>query len=122
MYKLTIDRNTWLRGEGGDDSFLLREVDGKQCCLGFLGFACGATRKQLIGARTPSVSRVLDIFNKDLGKFLFVSDHWNEFSKDAEELMYINDRLPEYFSSETEREKQLTEIFARNGIEIEFVN
>ena len=39
--KLVIDRATWLRGEGHEQSYLLRECDGKMCCLGFFALACG---------------------------------------------------------------------------------
>jgi hypothetical protein len=33
--KLTVDRKTWLRGEGDRVSRLLRPSDGQMCCLGF---------------------------------------------------------------------------------------
>ena len=41
LIPLKIDRRTWLRGEGASQSFLLREADGKMCCLGFACLAAG---------------------------------------------------------------------------------
>ncbi len=46
-----IDRATWLHGEGGYKSTLLRG-DGKMCCLGFLALACGVPEEQAKRTRT----------------------------------------------------------------------
>ena len=35
MLNVIVNRETWLRGEGSDKSFLLRPADGKMCCMGF---------------------------------------------------------------------------------------
>lgn len=40
LTKLVIDRAKWGRGA------LVRD-DGKMCCLGFLGLACGLTKKEM---------------------------------------------------------------------------
>ncbi len=47
LKQFTINRATWLRGEGGPTSSLMRPRDGKMCCLGFLGLACGVPAEEL---------------------------------------------------------------------------
>lgn len=49
--KLTIDRSKWLRGEGSDESYLLRESDGKMCCVGFFAIACGVSPDEIRGKK-----------------------------------------------------------------------
>ncbi len=48
---LTIYRDEWIRDDAR--SFLLREIDGKMCCLGFDALACGVTRDAIAGVREP---------------------------------------------------------------------
>ena len=49
--ELTITRHNWLRGE--EDSYLLRMLDQKMCCLGHFSLACGAKREHLVDRTTP---------------------------------------------------------------------
>ena len=72
MYKYTlptkfvVDRSKWLRGEGFQDSFLLRPADDKQCCIGFLAGACGFTKEHILGTRGLScVVRRVDLSEVD---------------------------------------------------------
>lgn len=51
---VVIDRSKWLRGEGGKNSFLRRESDGKQCCLGFAAIAMGATLEEITNKKLLS--------------------------------------------------------------------
>jgi hypothetical protein len=57
LKKLTIDRALWLHGEGHDVSRLLRETDGKMCCLGFLALACGAKRRDILDEASPQYAK-----------------------------------------------------------------
>lgn len=41
MIDVVIDRSRWLRGEGSNQSYLLRKDDQKMCCVGFLCQALG---------------------------------------------------------------------------------
>jgi hypothetical protein len=50
---LVIDRTIWLRGEGGSKSYLLREGDGKMCCLGFDAIEYGFTEEEIEGFGEP---------------------------------------------------------------------
>lgn len=56
--KVVITRSNWLRGKGSRDSFLFRYSDGKMCCLGFLGIACGISKRDLLGRTTPEDVKV----------------------------------------------------------------
>ncbi len=47
----TVDRATWLHGEGSLASVLLR-VDGKKCCIGFLCLAAGVPKQEIYNAGT----------------------------------------------------------------------
>lgn len=53
----TVKRSKWLRGEGHGNSYLLRPNDGKMCCLGFLGIACGAEKEDIFDNENPHVSQ-----------------------------------------------------------------
>jgi hypothetical protein len=115
--KLTIDRKRWLRGDR--DSALLRP-DGKMCCLGFLGLACGLTTADIYDIASPA-----SVLNREkFPEFLFKPDAQSEAiymfnSGIAKQLMNINDLLE---LTDSEREAQLRDIFDLHGIEVEFVD
>jgi hypothetical protein len=49
----TIDRATWLHGEGSEDSYLIRSRDSKKCCLGFYLENCGLPKEYLTDRMSP---------------------------------------------------------------------
>lgn len=110
--KLIIDREKWLRGEGPDDSFLLRRDDKKMCCLGFYALACGLDQIDICQTREPAnivgllVGKADWLLKLDGGKI--------ENSDSAKELMRINDADGD--------EKLIAQRFAENGVEVEFIN
>lgn len=53
MKKLIITRSKWFRGKGSERSALLTR-NGKMCCLGFLGLACGLQKKDMRNSGAPS--------------------------------------------------------------------
>lgn len=100
--KLVIDRTKWLRGEGNSQSRLLRSGDGKMCCMGFYSLACGLKDDEIRDSPWPdhSESRVPDwIHGKGLSRL-----------NDSED---IPDAL---------REQRISKIFAKHGVEVEFVS
>ena len=116
--KLIIDRQMWLRGEGATVSRLLRSSDGKMCCLGQLGIACGIPSEMIKNRAVPSdVPLHVNAFPRFL-----ISDP--EYQPDASNeclaLMKINDGV--YYYSEAEREHALTMEFAKHDIQVEFIN
>lgn len=121
MMKLVIDRKKWLRGEGRD-SYLLRPSDGKQCCLGFLGLACGYKPADLHARMSP-----LSTFNlqKD-SKWCIPVGHKDTATNGEEmhsaiilELTRINDHM---YMTDDAREHDLKQAFASVGIEVTFEN
>lgn len=112
--KLVIDRKIWLRGEGKAPSRLVRQSDGKQCCLGIYLLACGMPHASLLNAAVPI----------DVTREIPEEAHWL-FSDDASSLMIYNDALiregEEVAVVEAIREKHITELFAKHRIDVTFV-
>lgn len=113
--KLTIDRATWLRGEGENVSRLLRGSDGKKCCLGFYCLAKGYTKEEIYNKASP---RQLD--NKaNIGE-LMNAENTKENSI-CESLMIDNDDNHGLVTEET-REKNITYSFEKIGVEVNFIH
>jgi hypothetical protein len=102
---LVIERERWLRGEGHGRSQLLRKRDGKMCCLGFFGLACGLDASQLEGNGDPVDAR---------------SDKWPEWARengpDISKLIVTNDDIGDL----ADRESSIASIFARHGVTVIF--
>lgn len=118
---LTIDRTKWLRGEGGKSSALLRESDGRMCCLGFSCISYGVSENNILGVKTTR--RAMHDFPEIMEKL----PEWMKYMPDPTEdvptiillLMEVNDDIS---ISDEKREKKLTEIFSRVGVKIQFIN
>jgi hypothetical protein len=119
--KFTIDRSKWLRGEGSYASKLLRGSDGKMCCLGQLGLACGLTAEEITNKGSPyqvggiSARETWSRQVKEAG-LLFTIDDMSPY---CFELMEVNDETD---ANDDYREGRLTDLFAKMGIEVEFIN
>lgn len=112
MLKLVIKRSKWLRGEGGDCSYLLRKSDKKMCCLGFLALACGYTRKNISGYAEPTC--LVD------NKFpLGLIDEKGRSTPKCNSLMDINDS--ETFTDSV-RELELKILFKKINVRVQFVD
>lgn len=89
--KVRIDRSRWLRGEGSDDSFLLRPRDGRMCCLGFCALAMGLNEDDIRNVYEP----------EDVGR-------WPEISASEstrlDQAMRTNDEVE---MCDTDREREL---------------
>ncbi|SRR6266478_5030960 len=121
--KLIIDRKIWLRGEGSAVSYLLRRSDGKQCCVGILCEALGASKKDLEGIKG---SQKLVGFN--LPAWLKPSDV-NFGTSEIDDIFKayeINDASApanvEIAAFEALREAKVTALFAKHDIQVEFVD
>ena len=119
-----IERARWLRGEGSAASCLLRASDGRMCCLGFYGAACGLSRDELLGVRDfcgPGAAPVRQ--RPHMAWLLGVSVYPGRYTVAQERvaqerLVNVNDdpSLPE-----ATREAQITALFAEQGIAVTFV-
>jgi hypothetical protein len=126
--KLIIDRSKWLRGEGSAKSKLLRASDGKMCCLGQFGLACGFTPDDLVDIASPDDSNGLGKTWKDKGNasFLFRNDGGNSLYVNRTDvcctLMEKNDDYASDYYTEAERESRIAAIFAANGVTVTFID
>jgi hypothetical protein len=115
--EFTVVRDTWLRGEGPDKSYLLREGDTKQCCLGFYLEACGVPREKLLYQAAPA----------ELGEVVPKQATWlvhggiarGCHTAEACALMSTND---EEEMKDTDREAKLIKLFAKKHITLKFID
>lgn len=116
--KLIIDRQKWYRGNT-DGSKLLRSNDGKMCCLGFYARECGLSEEQIADKGNPA-SVDASAMEWGSGSWLFQSadDDHGILSADCNLLIRTNDCPAE---SEALREADIQAIFARHGVEVEFI-
>lgn len=103
MKTYTINRSKWLRGEGNENSYLLRGDDGKMCCLGQVCEQEGVPGSELIGISEPAG---LQKRKSSLPKWLF--------SEVAYEMMEENDTKA--------REERLKKLAVKAGVEFLFVD
>lgn len=112
--RFTVKRSEWRRGEGTGS--LLRE--GRRCCLGFLGIACGLTDADMSesgmfsGANLPMV---------DVARQIPASLFNRESMTSTAEAWAIAGTNDNGAITDAEREARLTEQFAAIGIAVEFV-
>ena len=106
MKKIIIDRETWLRGEGKDNSFLLRGSDKKMCCLGFYFNQCGVSEETLLNKGSPMCLGEANLPKETL---------W--LRGVAGTLMAINDST---YYPEADRESKIKKIFAEFGYKVKF--
>ena len=115
--RFKIERHRWLRGEGGADSELLRESDGKMCCLGFYALALGSDENDIAGIgdpeTAPSCSAWPEWLLQDRGEDGLMH------TDDAISLIKIND---EQTIGDAHREQRIASIFASHGVEVTFVD
>lgn len=117
MKNIKISRAKWLRGEGGDESYLLREGDGKMCCLGQYLKQCKIRSTDLLNIYSPDDSYIEQLIPKQ-AKWLMDEDHL-ERSKDCSKMMAINDSQK---TKDKQKEEKLIKYFAKNNVAAEFVD
>jgi len=111
----TIKRSVWLRGERAQPSFLLRESDGKQCCIGIYLEACGIPRNDKVNKRSATSLADLGV---QVPRWLVGPigiDTAPSFA--ARVLMQINDETNVDLA---DREREVTAGFADVGITVTF--
>lgn len=129
--KFTIDRERWCRGES--DPSLLRERDGKMCCLGFFLLACGVAPERIKGNGEPqdAFSGLAEI--PPTAAPLIQAD-WGYDPEEcpadensvgtipspvACDLMTVNDDMK---VNERDREERIATYFAKIGVDVAFVD
>lgn len=128
--KLEISRAKWLRGEGSDDSCLVRASDNKMCCLGFFGLACSIEADKMLEVKTPEEvpttanETVRDVWtrkaNESKGLFCSRGGGWElTLSSTCSDLMEANDDKK---VEEEAREDTISKLFQKIGVEVIFVD
>lgn len=131
----TIDRERWCRGADPNPK-LVREADGRMCCLGFFLLACGVEREELLDQGEPQ--EPFQTMNPDpdcipkVAKFLVHVEVDNESldelgrpdvsmtpTNDATDLMSVND---DDKLDEARREEKIARLFAKQGVGVTFVD
>ncbi len=116
-----------MRGEGGNNSFLLRSKDKKKCCLGFFSLACGFNEDQIRNKITPNSlsgipqigKNINPVYNKLLDSNIVCEYNSNTFRKYSGHLFaMINDDIK---ISDEVRENLLKEYFNQIGVEVIFI-
>lgn len=112
LTKLFIDRSKWFRGA---DEGLLRNSQGKMCCLGFVAMACGARTDRILNVGEPEN---LPRFSWPEG-FLTTDDEGNVWNSTiVEKLIDYNDSSG---YSDKKRESLIKSGFKKLGIDVEFI-
>ncbi len=132
--EFVIDRNKWLRGEGGDRSRLLRKSDEKQCCVGMYFAACGVPFENIeevsVGSELWDMWMDMGFKAEDFPDWLAeeLEEQWDEIDgrprlarpkSDSFRLYTENDS--EHIS-EQERELFIASMFAKHGVKVTFIN
>lgn len=112
--EFVVDRAVWLRGEGSENSRLLRRQDDKMCCLGIYLDACGIAAEKLEDQATPE-----DVDpSEDIPAWLY------RLTKDSKEctakVWNLIDTNDDEDIPETEREAEVERLFANEGIKVTF--
>ncbi|SRR6266404_7023628 len=109
-----VDRKTWFRGKGSDESRLLR-ADGMRCCIGFVGQQCGVPDSSML---QHSDIQAMRNAGKDVTRFPYWMSN-KEINFEIGKAYEFND--DEEISNE-ERENRLSDLFAKHGDTITFVD
>lgn len=117
--KFKIYMDSWLRGEDAYKSFLHRQSDNKECCLGQICVQGGVSIGDLAGKSDPgNIIQHLTSILENL--FLDRDDEDDPYclTDFAVQAMRINDDME---ISDDNRISLLTSLAKRNGVELEFV-
>ncbi len=120
--KLVIDINKWLRGEGGDLSYLKRECDGKLCCFGFIALAAGFTEDEILNHRTiHTLFFTYRSKEKELSALKFLNAEKYRVAMPSEACLYIIKINDDPEINDMDRKFILKRKFKEIGVELEFV-
>ena len=132
--KVVIDRLKWLRGALPDtkESVMLNKA-GERCCLGFVGEACGVEDSAMLDKPSPSLCQT-KVKNLGWDWLLVRGELQTEIayfnSSQCRMAMKINDAILDertfgewgIVSTEEDRERKISALMGKEGIELEFIN
>lgn len=115
MAKFMVDRRTWYRGRGNENSKLLR-ADGQRCCIGFVAQQCGVADDSMM-----DIGEVAGLKEDDQQKF----PSWMQPNRGTHEKNSVYGAYSDNDDSmidDATREAHLIKRFKEQGDEIEFTN
>lgn len=125
LKELVISRAGWLRGgtlKPGQTSELLSRVDGRMCCLGFLGRACGLRKSEIEDLGLPSAV-AHSVITKWPSEFVEVIEEEGVGVGAVNTslcvgLSNINDSS---LTNDRQKEKKIKDLFSMAGWKVKFV-
>lgn len=126
--ELVIKRSEWIhtKKDLNSPSKLYRSRDGKKCCLGFYGSACGISSDAMrdLGAFwVRGVCTIMDergVYTEGLpGEMQWLVQGNGEPSDDAAYAMRANDNP---FLTADEKESKIASVFAAHNVNVTFVD
>lgn len=119
--EFTISRREWSRGDGAHESCLLRSNDKMKCCLGFYSLHVGISEQGILNVSSPGRLKVYGVPIPPSMTWLVDPPAENCLgnSKISQTLMDINDSVN---MEDPEREERIAEIFAEQGIGVNFAD
>ena len=119
--EFTISRKEGLRGGGGKASSLFRSDDKMKCCLGFYSLHAGISEQKITDVSSPGILKKRGFFIPSSVAWLVDPPEEDRLgnSQVGNLLMMINDSTT---IGEAEREQQIAELFAEQGIRVNFVD
>jgi hypothetical protein len=109
--EFVVQRSKWLRGR--KEGAVLLDESGRMCCLGFVSEQCGVPTAALLGTGVPN--RLPDTSGRPLLGLLL--RYWTKHTSLAVRAVEWNDALG---ITDTERESQLSALFAQHGYTLRF--
>lgn len=116
--KVVIDRLEWYRGQGFDESALLRKTDNRKCCLGFAALVDGAIPLSIRGINAPH--QIVD--SNILARLRNGADAGMEKNGSSTELCYKMMATNDSKMEESDREQELIGLGKKVNIEFSFIN
>lgn len=116
VIEFTISRRFW--GRGNDSSCELLDHNGKMCCLGHYGRACGLSLKSMLHESYPSG---LDRVPKQMRWLSEERPQANKWENFENALAGANDDVGIGVNNKL-REERIQKLFAKRGIKVNFID
>ena len=115
----TVYRDEWLRGTGNGE---LLSLEGRRCCLGFYGQSLGVSDEAMRGYADPCDSAGVSEQVRALWPdWSYRRSYLRDGTKEVcVQIVDANDRCVALPWTDAEREEQLTELFAMEGVTVRF--
>jgi hypothetical protein len=126
VHELVIDERRWLHAEKDDPEGnyegMLRNEEGKMCCLGFFAQSCGVKAKDMLNLGMPAD---LNRIPKKLREMAFDAEDFGDGDVDystKDVIQDLADANDEEGLTLARRKQRITRLFRQIGVGVTFVN